>query len=187
MAASTALTRFPSRTHSSFSNIISSVVPIQQCHYLLTSYTPFTSDNVEKAKISRKTTIHDVMRRLLQPKNILASLSPTRQSCFISAFNILRGQVDQAEVFPSRAISHAHMFVGQQKSNSNQGEEDGQFHTLGACRYSSCQYHQFIVTVQLHQCFRPADLEPHWRVNGTHFYDFKITDFDSLQDCSTYL
>lgn len=98
MAASTASIRFPAYTHSNFSSIVASVVPVRQCHYLLTGYTPFTSDNVERAKLLKKTTVHDVMRRLLQSKNIMASLSPSRQSCFISAFNLIRGTVDPAEV-----------------------------------------------------------------------------------------
>lgn len=98
MAASTASIRFPSYTHSDFTSIVASVAPIQKCHYLVAGYTPFTTDTVDKAKILRKTTVFDIMRRLLQPKNIMASFVPTRQSCFISAFNLLRGQVDTSEV-----------------------------------------------------------------------------------------
>ena len=98
MAASTAAIRFPSYTFSDFSSLISAVVPVRQCHYIMTGYTPFTSDNVDKAKTLRKTTVHDIMRRLLQSKNIMASMSTSRQSCFISAFNLLRGQVDASEV-----------------------------------------------------------------------------------------
>lgn len=98
MAASTASLRFPSYTHSDFSSIITGLTPVRRCHYLLSGYTPFSGSNVEKAKGIRKTTVHDIMRRLFQPKNIMASIAPSRQSCFLAAFNLLRGNIDLSEV-----------------------------------------------------------------------------------------
>ena len=49
----------------------------------------------------RKTTVLDVMRRLLQPKNIMVSTTlRDRQSshCYISILNIIQGEVDPTQV-----------------------------------------------------------------------------------------
>jgi len=45
----------------------------------------------------RKTTVLDVMRRLLQTKNIMVSAS-TRKGCYISILNIIQGEVDPTQV-----------------------------------------------------------------------------------------
>lgn len=70
----------------------------------MTSYTPFTSDNVEQAKTVRKTTVLDVMRRLLQPKNRMVSTTPSKNSCYISILNIIQGEADPTEVTKSEVI-----------------------------------------------------------------------------------
>lgn len=130
MAASTATIRFPGYTHPDFTSIVSSVAPIRNCHYLVAGYTPFTTDTVEKAKILRKTTVFDIMRRLLQPKNIMASFTPSRQSCFISAFNLLRGQIDPSEVY----TESFHLFLNvldPQKSFKAPRKEISQLYSLG--------------------------------------------------------
>ena len=48
----------------------------------------------------RKTSVLDVMRRLLQPKNIMVS-TPTRNGCYISILNIILGEVDPSQVHKS--------------------------------------------------------------------------------------
>lgn len=67
----------------------------------MTSYTPFTSDQIEKAKSIRKTTVLDVMRRLLQPKNRMVSAPTSKNSCYISLLNIIQGDVDPTDVHKS--------------------------------------------------------------------------------------
>lgn len=47
--------------------------------------------------IVKRTSVTDVMRRLLQPKNILMS-APTKRGCYISLLNIIQGEVDPSEV-----------------------------------------------------------------------------------------
>ena len=52
----------------------------------------------------RKTTVLDVMRRLLQPKNVMVSTGRDRQTnhCYIAILNIIQGEVDPTQVrFPS--------------------------------------------------------------------------------------
>lgn len=53
--------------------LIASLIPTPRCHFLQTGYTPLTVEN-ESGMVNssiRKTTVLDVMRRLLQPKNLM--------------------------------------------------------------------------------------------------------------------
>ena len=87
--------------HNDLVGIVASLIPTPRCHFLMTSYTPFTGDNVEQAKTVRKTTVLDVMRRLLQPKNRMVSTTPSKSSCYISILNIIQGEADPTEVHKS--------------------------------------------------------------------------------------
>jgi tubulin gamma len=49
----------------------------------------------------RKTTVLDVMRRLLQPKNKMVSTDQSKKSCYISLLNIIQGEADPTEVHKS--------------------------------------------------------------------------------------
>ena len=51
-----------------------------------------------QSKSVRKTTVLDVMRRLLQPKNRMVSTVPSKSSCYISILNIIQGDVDPTDV-----------------------------------------------------------------------------------------
>jgi hypothetical protein len=53
-----------------------------------------------KAKPIRRTTVLDVMRRLLQPKNRMVSTVPSKTACYISILNIIQGDVDPTDVRP---------------------------------------------------------------------------------------
>lgn len=101
MAASTTTLRYPGYMNNDLVGIIASLIPTPRCHFLMTSYTPFTGDEIDKAKSVRKTTTLDVMRRLLQPKNRLVSTTSTRDSCYISCLNIISGDVDPTDVHKS--------------------------------------------------------------------------------------
>ena len=54
----------------------------------------------------RKTTVLDVMRRLLQPKNMMVSTPVHRLAnhCYISILNIIQGEVDPTQVRLSTAL-----------------------------------------------------------------------------------
>lgn len=115
MAASTTTLRYPSYMNNDLVGIIASLIPTPRCHFLMTSYTPFTSDEIDnvssihpgavvslcQAKSIRKTTTLDVMRRLLQPKNRLVTTTSTKSSCYISCLNIIQGDVDPTDVHKS--------------------------------------------------------------------------------------
>ena len=98
MSASTTTLRYPGYMHNDLVGIVASLIPTPRCHFLMTSYTPFTSDSIESAKTVRKTTVLDVMRRLLQPKNRMVSTTPSKTSCYISILNIIQGEADPTEV-----------------------------------------------------------------------------------------
>lgn len=123
MAASTQTLRFPGYMNNDLVGIIASLIPTPRCHFLMTSYTPFSFDNSDKVslfqfwshtspnnahmklfacsskvKTVRKTTVLDVMRRLLQPKNRMVSTIPSSSSCYISILNIIQGDVDPTDV-----------------------------------------------------------------------------------------
>lgn len=98
MSASTTTLRYPGYMHNDLVGIVAALIPTPRCHFLMTSYTPFTADNVEQAKTVRKTTVLDVMRRLLQPKNRMVSTTPSKSSCYISILNIIQGEADPTEV-----------------------------------------------------------------------------------------
>lgn len=101
MSASTTTLRYPGYMNNDLSSIIASLIPTPRCHFLMTSFTPFTSDQIEKAKSIRKTTVLDVMRRLLQPKNRMVSAPTSKTSCYISLLNIIQGDVDPTDVHKS--------------------------------------------------------------------------------------
>lgn len=101
MSASTTTLRYPGYMHNDLVGITASLIPTPRSHFLITSYTPFTGDNLEQAKTVRKTTVLDVMRRLLQPKNRMVSITPSKSSCYISILNIIQGEADPTDVHKS--------------------------------------------------------------------------------------
>lgn len=48
MSASTTTLRYPGYMNNDLVGLISSLIPTPKCHFLSTSYTPFTGDNVEQ-------------------------------------------------------------------------------------------------------------------------------------------
>jgi len=66
---------------------------------LVTGYTPIAFDT-ENPHVVKKTTVLDVMRRLLQPKNIMLS-TQSKNAKYISILNIIQGEVDPTMVHKS--------------------------------------------------------------------------------------
>jgi tubulin gamma len=98
MAASTTTLRYPGYMNNDLIGLISSLIPTPRCHFLMTGYTPLTIDT--KTTSVRKTTVLDVMRRLLQTKNILVS-GAVKRGYYISILNIIQGDVDPTQVHKS--------------------------------------------------------------------------------------
>lgn len=51
MAASTTTLRYPSYMNNDLVGIIASLIPTPRCHFLMTSYTPFTGDEIDKVPL----------------------------------------------------------------------------------------------------------------------------------------
>lgn len=51
MAASTQTLRYPGYMNNDLVGIIASLIPTPRCHFLVTSYTPFTSDQIDKVRM----------------------------------------------------------------------------------------------------------------------------------------
>lgn len=111
MAASTATLRYPGYMNNDLVGLLASLIPVPQCHFLMCGYTPLTLDAETlhaagaAASIVRKTTVLDVMRRLLQPKNLMVSASARAKdydkSKYISILNIIQGDVDPTQLHQS--------------------------------------------------------------------------------------
>ncbi|RWS23283.1 hypothetical protein B4U80_08790, partial [Leptotrombidium deliense] len=102
MSVSTATLRYPSYMNNDLIGLIAPLIPTPRLHFLMTGYTPLTTDK-ESSNI-RKTTVLDVMRRLLQPSNMMVSTpmhDKTQGHCYISILNIIQGEVDPTQVHKS--------------------------------------------------------------------------------------
>ncbi len=95
MSASTTTLRYPGYMNNDLISLIAPLVPTPRCHFLMTGYTPITLDN--KVNMIRKTTVLDVMRRLLQSKNIMVQ-GGAKKGLYISILNIIQGEVDPTQV-----------------------------------------------------------------------------------------
>lgn len=98
MAASTTTLRYPGYMNNDLIGLVASLIPTPRCHFLMTGYTPLTVDR--HVSSVRKTTVLDVMRRLLQPKNIMVSTN-TKKGVYMSILNIIQGDVDPTQVHKS--------------------------------------------------------------------------------------
>ncbi len=99
MAASTTTLRYPGYMNNDLMGLTASLIPTPRCHFLMTGYTPLALDNAGVSSI-RKTTVLDVMRRLLHTKNILLNAS-LKKGSYISILNIIQGDVDPTQVHKS--------------------------------------------------------------------------------------
>ncbi|CAK9165813.1 unnamed protein product [Ilex paraguariensis] len=103
MSASTTTLRYPGYMNNDLVGLLASLIPTPRCHFLMTGYTPLTVER--HASVIRKTTVLDVMRRLLQTKNIMVSscarTKEASQAKYISILNIIQGEVDPTQVHES--------------------------------------------------------------------------------------
>jgi len=98
LSASTSTLRYPGYMNNDLIGLFASLIPTPKCHFLMTAYTPLSADR--QVSSVRKTTVLDVMRRLLQTKNIMVSAS-TRKGYYMSILNIIQGEVDATQIHKS--------------------------------------------------------------------------------------
>ena len=95
MAATTATLRFPSYSNNDLVSLLSPLIPTPMCHFLMTGYTPITLSS--QRQYIQKTSVIDVMNRLLDSKNIMVSADMS-QGVYMSILNILQGDIDPSEI-----------------------------------------------------------------------------------------
>ncbi|OAF65066.1 Gamma-tubulin, partial [Intoshia linei] len=105
MSITTSTLRYPSYMNNDLIGIIAPLIPTPNLHFLMTGYTPLTTESSQR-NVIRKTTVLDVMRRLLQPKNMMVAHSDRHanrhvKNCYISILNIIQGEVEAAQVHKS--------------------------------------------------------------------------------------
>nr|WFI63086.1 tubulin gamma [Hypsibius exemplaris] len=103
MAASTSTLRYPGYMYNNFVGLMAPLIPMPKLHFLMAGYAPLTSLDQTSGGI-QKTTVFDVMRRLLQPKNMM--LSPGKDALaadnrYLSILNIIQGEVESGEIHKS--------------------------------------------------------------------------------------
>lgn len=104
MATSTSTLRYPGYMNNDLSSLLSTLIPMPRLHFLCSAYTPLVFENetdleVSKTEGIRKTSVLDVMRRLLQPKNSMVVMPKT--GCYVSILNIIQGEVEPSSVHKS--------------------------------------------------------------------------------------
>ncbi|CAN7941759.1 unnamed protein product, partial [Ixodes pacificus] len=101
MSVSTTTLRYPSYMNNNLLGLVAPLIPTPRLHFLMTGYTPLTTEH--EVQSVRKTTVLDVMRRLLQSKNMMVSITHDRtvNHCYISILNIIQGEVDPTQVHKS--------------------------------------------------------------------------------------
>lgn len=99
MAASTTTLRYPGYMNNDLIGLVASLIPTPRCHFLVTGYTPLALES--KVSAVRKTSVLDVMTRLLQPKNIMVEIETRKRGNYISILNIIQGSVDPTQVHKS--------------------------------------------------------------------------------------
>lgn len=104
MSVSTATLRYPSYMNNYLVGLIAPLIPTPRLHFLMTGFTPLTTDSEKAAATVQRTTVLDVMRRLLQPSNMMVSTPLSDRNSghsYISILNIIQGDVDPTQVHKS--------------------------------------------------------------------------------------
>lgn len=102
MSVSTATLRYPSYMNNYLVGLIAPLIPTPRLHFLMTGYTPLITECDQTAV--RRTTVLDVMMRLLNRSNMMVSTPPNDRNsghCYISILNIIQGDVDPTQVHKS--------------------------------------------------------------------------------------
>eukprot|EP01061_Rhynchopus_euleeides_P045601 TRINITY_DN8282_c0_g1_i1.p1 TRINITY_DN8282_c0_g1~~TRINITY_DN8282_c0_g1_i1.p1 ORF type:complete len:451 (+),score=180.71 TRINITY_DN8282_c0_g1_i1:260-1612(+) len=102
MAASTATLRYPGYMNNGLEDLIASLIPLPRTHFLMTGYTPLSMQDRALNPVAsvRKTSVLDVITRLLNPKNNMVSVT-TGNGAYMAIQCILQGDVDPSEVHQS--------------------------------------------------------------------------------------
>lgn len=143
MSVSTSTLRYPSYMNNDLMGLLAPLIPTPRLHFLMTGYTPLSTDTDEVNV--RKTTVLDVMRRLLQPKNMMVSTALDRNSqhCFISILNIIQVLYSIAVCGNCKIVDFISILGRSGSDTSSQiaaaypGAQTRTVHPVGPCEHSS--------------------------------------------------
>lgn len=96
MAATTATLRFPSYSNNDLISLLAPLIPTPACHFLMTGYTPISLPTMKN--ITPKTSVIDVMNRLLDQNNFMVKIDNMSSGVYMSILNILQGEIDPTEI-----------------------------------------------------------------------------------------
>ncbi|KHN89185.1 Tubulin gamma-2 chain [Toxocara canis] len=101
MCASTATLRFPGAMNTRLINLIAPLVAYPPMRFIQTGFTPLRDSDAG----SMKTSVGDVLRRLLQPRSMMSSAVVENgvNHCVLSALAILQGRIDPMEIYSTLA------------------------------------------------------------------------------------
>ncbi|KAH3902676.1 gamma-tubulin SCDLUD_000259 [Saccharomycodes ludwigii] len=107
MSSLTNSIRFPGYMYNSMSNIFTTMVPSPNLHFLVPSYTPFTTDFIPEAKNFKRKTAYDVILDLFDQNNSMCCRSNVELATpsYIAIWDCLQGTIDQTDCM--RAILKA--------------------------------------------------------------------------------
>ena len=142
MSAFTSSMRFPTYSYSNLQSILASVIPIHKCHFLVSSYNPITDLLSEKVSsgshsmqpiFGRKSNALDVFRRLILPKNIMASMGQSKLNSFLALWTSFSGDIDYSDVLQCRLI-----VLDSKNHYACKGDKVAHFCSLGSSQHSVC-------------------------------------------------
>ncbi|KAK6113834.1 Tubulin gamma-2 chain [Brugia pahangi] len=101
MCASTATLRFPGAMNTRLINLIAPLAAYPPMRFIQTGFTPLREGDATVMK----TSVGDVLRRLLQSKSMMSSAVMEKgvDHCMLSALAILQGRIDPTEIYSSLA------------------------------------------------------------------------------------
>lgn len=97
LLTATATIRFPGYLYNSWHSILTSVINDPAFHFLTASYTPVLSPyEMESSRFARKTTVTEIMRRLVQLKYVMLGISTNRfkNARYLSLLRVIQGDLD---------------------------------------------------------------------------------------------
>ncbi|VDD88591.1 unnamed protein product [Enterobius vermicularis] len=97
MCSSTAALRFPGPLYTRLLHLIGPLIAFPPMRFIQTGFTPLREGN----PCSTTTSVGNVLRRLLQPKNMMSSavMEKDVDHCLLSALAILQGSIDASEIY----------------------------------------------------------------------------------------
>jgi len=98
MSTATVPLRFPGYTHCSLAEMIMPMVPSPRLHFMMAGHTSLSNSDIQSS--IKKTSVFDVMTRLLQPKNIMVE-APIHKGKYISLMNVIQGELEYGEIHKS--------------------------------------------------------------------------------------